>query len=110
MTRNRRAEADWLLDLAQRARRMGWTHSSSAGFHNGVIARLDQYGDHVTPRPIHGFIREIEEEALDLAGWALLTLEAHPTIDRNTRDILQRVAACGYAAHALLSEVEVEGR
>jgi hypothetical protein len=108
--RDRPAELAWLEDLAARARHNGLEHPEPGAFTSGVVARLDQGGEHLIPRPAHRYVRELEEEALDLAGWALIALEAHPRAPARLRSELRAVALLGLAAHAHLHALEVDGR
>jgi hypothetical protein len=43
---------------------------------------------------------------VDVVGWALLALESHPRASRTVRAALRRIALRGFAAHALLAELD----
>ena len=107
--RNRGFETGWLQGAE--------AHGCAAGFAEAVIRRLDGatdvYGhDGFLRRPIHELFEELEAEALDLGGWAVLIEQRlgvesdRSADDRRTLDQqLQHVAALGALASALITRL-----
>lgn len=104
--RDTAAELGWLLDVANAA---DVEHPAPERWVSTVLARLNQGGPEVRPAPLHRLLREIDEELADVPAWSLIALQAHPRA-RIIRPALAEVSGLVYAAHAILVELEVEGR
>jgi hypothetical protein len=77
-----------------------WTGEPT--FDGEVMAKLrrgaDEYGDGSFSRPADALLAEIQEECVDIAGWAYVLACAHPSLARRARQL----AAVGLDAWRLV--------
>lgn len=104
MKRNREHEQAWLERIVELGRAAGIEHPDPPAFIRGVIARLDQHGPTIHVRPAHILLVEIAQEALDIPGWGLNDLQAHPRAGRGP--LMRANGVDAYRIHARLTELE----
>lgn len=80
---------------------------ASAEYCDAVQARLDQHGHTITTRPVRDALIEAAEEALDLAGWALVARTNTPSDVRERHpDLLEAIVLYGHNCWSLIQSLQ----